>query len=111
MTALQKLQAALEVFRSHDELITSQRIEVFVLVALRMRISREDVKDELGLSMGGAYRNLMALTDQTYATNWGRKQGIGLLTVEDDPVESRRKSWILSPKGKRVAGQLKELLA
>jgi DNA-binding MarR family transcriptional regulator len=106
MTPLQRLAQALEVFRSHDEIIPSQRIEVFLLAALRHKVTREDTGEALNMSRSAAFRHLMALSDEAYIINATRKQGIGLLHAGDDPAESRRKIWTLTAKGKRVAAQV-----
>ena len=111
MSSLNKLQSALEVFRSHDELIPSQRIEAFLLVAMRKRMTMQQVADDLGVGLTSASRNLKALGEQDYKINRQTFPGLGLVKSRRDPIEGRRLIWEVTHKGKRVATQLSQILA
>ena len=110
MVPLHRLKFALATFRAYDEIIPSQRIEVFLLVALRGHVTREDVCEEIGVGKASAYRNLMALSAGSYVINVARHQGLELLTAEPDPIDSRRTRWRLSAKGERVTRQLDDII-
>jgi len=110
MSVLLNYYRALEVFRSRDDLIPVQRVATFLLVAMRGKVTREDVADALGQSSTSAYRNLMALSEGPYRLNAARKEGMGLLQVREDEYETRRLVWTLSAKGQRLKTQIEELL-
>jgi hypothetical protein len=104
------MMRAIEICRSHDEKMPVQRVEVFLLVCMRGRLTREQAAEDLGISTGGAYRNLMALCSGEYYTNTGQRAAIGWLEVGPDDIESRRLSWTLSAKGRRVKEQMERVL-
>lgn len=111
MTSTRHLLKAMEVVRSFDDKMPIQRLTTFLFVVGRGRASREEVASSLGQSLGSAYRNLMALSDQEYSINIATKQGIGWLTFQHDVAdEPRRLVWTVASRGQRVVDQLEGIL-
>ena len=110
MSPLMKVQRVLDVFRSHDEIMPSQRIEAFLLVAMRKRMTTEQIAEDLGIHLSAARRNLAALGEHPYRINLQEWQGLGWLKCAPDPNEPRRMSWTLTTQGKRIVEQIETII-
>lgn len=110
MSPLLKMMRAMELFQTQRDEVPIQRIEAFLLVAMRRRMTRNEIAEALGVHLSSAKRNLEALTTNTYKINFKTYQGAGLLAEERDTVDSRRFVYTLTNKGQRVADQITAIL-
>jgi DNA-binding MarR family transcriptional regulator len=94
-------------FRKFDSEMPMQMASVFLRVAMQPGITIKELMTLEDISQSSASRNVAALSD------WNRahKPGHGLIKAVEDPYERRRKIVDLTPKGKRVAATMNDLLA
>ena len=103
---MQKLAQAVELFRTHDKEIPAQVIATFLYVASHDDCLKSDLEKELMFSTASGSRNTDWLSD-FHRLN---KAGLGLLIKYRDPTNRRKQILKLSPKGRILAKQLKQLL-
>ena len=106
---MEKLLKAMELFRSHDPEIPAQVISVFLYIASHDDCSKVQLQDkEVGLNMpsASASRN----TDWLSEFHRLNKAGLGLLIKYRDPSNRRKQIVKLSPKGRILVNQLKQIL-
>ena len=110
MSPLLRLHRILELFQVRNEDVPVQRIEAFLLVAMRQRATRQEIADALNLSLSAAKRNLEALSTYRYKINLKTFDGLGLLREEPDPADTRRLVYSLTNKGASVADQIRAMM-
>jgi DNA-binding MarR family transcriptional regulator len=96
----------LEELRKVDSEMPLQMAATFMTVANEEGITMKLLGEKLGISQSSCSRNVAALS-KFHRLN---KPGHDLLYATEDPEERRRKIVKLTPKGKRVAESLLEIL-
>lgn len=96
----------LEELRKIDAEMPLQMATAFLTVASEEGITMKRLGEKLGISQSSCSRNVAALS-KYHRLN---KPGHDLLYATEDPEERRRKIVKLTPKGKRVAETLLEIL-
>lgn len=96
----------LEEFRKLDSDMPLQTAATFLSVANEEGITMKSLGERLGISQSSCSRNVAALSKH-HRLN---KPGHDLVYATEDPEERRRKIVKLTPKGKRVAETLLEIL-
>lgn len=103
---LDQLGRALDAFASINPThFPLHHAQVFLAVATRGKCTYADIETELGLSNPSVSRTVTAL-GPVHRTG---RDGYHLLDMEPDPREGRRFLVMLSPKGKALLRQLKNL--
>ena len=103
---MQKLAQAVELFRTHDKEIPAQVIATFLYVASHDDCFKGDLEKALAFSTASGSRN----TDWLSEFHRLNKAGLGLLIKYRDPTNRRRQIVKLSPKGRILVNQLKQIL-
>ena len=101
-----KLAQAIEHFRTLDKEIPAQVIATFLYVASHDDCSKVDLEKALSFSSASGSRN----TDWLSAFHRLNKPGLGLIIKYRDPNNRRRQVLQLSPKGRKLVQELKEIL-
>lgn len=98
---------AMEEFRKLDAEMPMQQAVVFLHVVLLPGITMKALGEATGLSQSSCSRNVAALSQ------WHRlgEAGHDLVVATEDPAERRRKVVHLTPKGKRVAASINEIMS
>jgi DNA-binding MarR family transcriptional regulator len=65
-------------------------------------VTVSDIATHAGLAQSSASRNVAALSGR----HWLKRPGLGLVQLESDPNDIRKKLVTLTPKGKKVIEQL-----
>ncbi len=91
-----------EILRAVDGLMPVQIAHSFVAIALRPRITMEQLGLLVDLSQSACSRNVGTLGQG----RGGEKRGHDLVDVERDPEDGRRFLMVLSDKGRRIAREL-----
>lgn len=104
-TPLLVVSAALEAFRefTKDGDVQVQTIQIFLKIVLAgdASISYVDLEKVVGISQAAISRNIKKLTAGPRETS-----GYGLITVELDPYDSRRRIIKISQKGKDLVAAM-----
>jgi DNA-binding MarR family transcriptional regulator len=95
-----------EELRKVDSDMPLQMAATFVMVANNEGITMKDLGQRLGMAQSTCSRNVAALS-KVHRLN---KPGHDLLYATEDPAERRRKIVKLTPKGKRVAESILEIM-
>ena len=103
---MQKLAQAVELFRTHDKEIPAQVIATFLYVASHDDCAKVDLEKALAFSSASGSRN----TDWLSEFHRLNKAGLGLLIKYRDPTNRRKQIVKLSPKGRILVNQLKQIL-
>jgi len=101
-----KLAKAIEHFRTFDKEIPAQVIATFLYVASHDDCSKVDLEKALAFSTASGSRNTDYLSD-FHRLN---KAGLGLIAKYRDQTNRRRQILKLSPKGRILVKQLKDIL-
>tara|TARA_R100001443_G_scaffold26797_2_gene40108 strand:- start:3441 stop:3815 length:375 start_codon:yes stop_codon:yes gene_type:complete len=101
-----KLAQAIEHLRTFDKEIPAQVIATFLYVASHDDCSKIDLEKALAFSTASGSRNTDWLSD-FHRLN---KAGLGLITKTRDPSNRRKQILKLSPKGRILVQQLKNIL-
>ncbi len=100
-TPLSKLSTALEAFREFtgDGDVQVQTIQIFLKIVLAgdATANFDDISRVTGVSQAAVSRNIKKM-----AKGPRQSAGYGLLIVELDPYDSRRRVITLSPRGKEL---------
>jgi DNA-binding MarR family transcriptional regulator len=105
---LQRMLAALRLFRSLDEVIPASAVETFLVVAdIDAGVTRKEIMNRCGMSYTSAYRNLMILAEDHPQAG---RRGLKLLEKRKDPDEPRRNLWRLSPRGRDLRQRVLDTL-
>lgn len=104
--ALVALFAAIEELRKIDPELPTQHAAAFITVAFQPGITMKEMADRLGISQSSSSRIVAALG------KWHRlgKPGYDLVEASEDPAERRRKIMHLTPKGRRIAVALSNIM-
>lgn len=103
---MQKLAQAVELFRTHDKEIPAQVIATFLYVASHDDCLKVDLEKALAFSSASGSRN----TDWLSEFHRLNKAGLGLIIKYRDPTNRRKQILKLSPKGRILVNQLKQIL-
>ena len=101
-----KLARAIEHFRTLDKEIPAQVIATFLYVASHDDCAKVDLEKALAFSSASGSRN----TDWLSEFHRLNKAGLGLLIKYRDPTNRRKQIVKLSPKGRILVNQLKQIL-
>ncbi|MBO8239807.1 winged helix-turn-helix transcriptional regulator [Prochlorococcus marinus XMU1412] len=101
-----KLAQAIEHFRTLDKEIPAQVIATFLYVASHDDCSKVDLEKALAFSTASGSRN----TDWLSAYHRLNKPGLGLIIKYRDPNNRRKQVLQLSPKGRKLVQELKQIL-
>ena len=101
-----KLAQAIEHFRTLDKEIPAQVIATFLYVASHDDCSKVDLEKALAFSNASGSRN----TDWLSAFHRLNKPGLGLIIKYRDPTNRRKQVLQLSPKGRKLVQELKQIL-
>ena len=95
-----------EQFRGIDARMQAQTIQTFLWVAGHDDMPMKDLSDALHISQSSVSRNVSALS------KWLRTHDAGpdLVEAYEDPFERRRKIVRLTPRGKKLAGRVEEIM-
>lgn len=106
MATLNSLTRCLEELRKLDEQMPMQRAVIFLLIAQHKSCTMQQLSEWTGHSVSTCNRNTAALS----TTHWNGKPGLGVVSMEPDPNEPRRKLITLSASGRRIVASLEEYL-
>ena len=101
-----KLAKAIEHFRTFDKEIPAQVIATFLYVASHDDCFKGDLEKALAFSTASGSRNTDYLSD-FHRLN---KPGLGLIAKYRDQTNRRRQILKLTPKGRILVKQLKDIL-
>ena len=105
---LEKVHGAFECIRLLDREMPGQVVSIFLYVASHDGCHKQALEAELGLTTASASRNTDILSGKgRTGTN---REGLGLITKEEDPSNGRRQILRLTPEGKRLAQTMKLLI-
>ncbi len=104
---LRMLQLVMNALRVVDDAMPVQTFSVFLEVARRDGIGVSEVAGKVGVSQSSASRNVAALSDR----HWLKRPGLGLVTLEMNPEDIRRKIVALTPKGIKLVKQLSHIVS
>lgn len=91
-----------EFLRIIDNDMPIQTAATFLIIAQHEGLSAVEIKERLGMASSTASRNIAALSERHRLG----KPGYGLVLQREDPLDRRRKTHHLTPKGRRLLGQL-----
>jgi DNA-binding MarR family transcriptional regulator len=100
------LAAVCDEFKRFDPGMPLGRLEAFVLVVLHEGKSLKDLCQMSGQPQSTLSRHLLDLGEH----NRLREPGLGLVEWRIDPYELRKKQYLLTPKGRDLAGRLLKIL-
>lgn len=105
LIALTTLSAALVAFKEFtgDQDVQVQAVQTFLKIATSINPNAEDITAAIGLSKSTASRNLKKL-----ATGPRAQRGYGLITVELDPYDGRKRLIKLSVRGHELIRFIEE---
>lgn len=101
-----RLWRAVELVRQAQEEMPAQRISILLLIAQREGITYNELMDQTGLAHSTISRNIAALS----AIDRHGNPGLDFVAAVPDLREPRRKSLVLTPKGKRFCRSLEAQL-
>ncbi len=97
--AVRKLSHVIDELRKLDPEMPAQRMAAFLTIAMREGVSVIEMANLTGQATSSATRNLQSLgVDKAIGKRIG-KNGVGLVRLESDPVDGRRKNCYLTPLG------------
>lgn len=103
---LDQLARALDAFAVHEPThLYLHHVQVFLEVARHNRRTYDEVAKTLSITPASVSRIALSLSD----THRKGHPGLSLLEIHRDPEEGRRFVLVLSPKGKALARQLRNL--
>lgn len=105
LIALNTISSALQAFKEFtgDHDVQVQAVETFLKIATTRSPSVEDIIKTIGLSRSATSRNLTKL-----AVGPKAQQGYGLITVEQDPADRRKRVIGLSVRGHELIRFIEE---
>lgn len=101
-TILKRLTLIMEEFRAIDPEFPTQAASCFLYIARCPGITMKDLADEVLMSQSSVSRNVGALGKR----HRYKKQPYGLVVLEEDPIDTRRKTAKLTPKGEKLIQKL-----
>ena len=100
--SIRKISYVVDELRKLDPEMPAQRIATYLTIALREGISVVEMSNLTGQSTSSSTRNLQSLgVDKVTGKRLG-KNGVGLVRLESDPVDGRKKNCYLTPLGHAV---------
>ena len=102
-----RLLGALEPFRVLRATMPLQYVTAFLLVAEEEGLGVVDYARRAGVSISVMSRHLLDIGERDRYMN----EGFGLITSRDNPMELRRKEFMLTDKGRAVFHKIKRSLA
>jgi DNA-binding MarR family transcriptional regulator len=103
---IRKVAAILTTFRALNPTMSIQVAHTFLLVALYEGSSLTEITQLSGFKFPTVSRNILDLGTR----NRKREPGLGLVEATFAPLELRRKSVKLTPKGKALLSQLNDII-
>ena len=103
---VEQLLEAINLIRILDREVPAQVLACFFYVASHDNCHKQALEEELDMPTASASRN----TDWLSKAHRLNKPGLDLIIKETDPSNRRRVTLRLSPKGKMLIKQLKEVL-
>lgn len=110
MQTAKKLSSVLSTLRQVDSDLSIVSAHTFALVALAgdQGVYQMDLVDRLGVSKAAVSRAIAALSDRRRTTKG--QGGYGLVSLEADPDDIRRKFVRVTPKGKKLLSDIAEVI-
>lgn len=105
---LRKLDRVFSQFRDIEDLMPITLAHALVIVGLNEGKSLQELADIGGISISNFSRYVLALSDRTRTGGLG--SGYGLVVREQDPLNLRKNSYYLSPKGRLFLEEINEVL-
>ena len=109
MDALMKLDRLIDLFRAMDQNLPTQVVSVFLAVARSKEpLETRRLPDLTGMTQSSVNRALIYLQD----THWGdrKKPGLKLIIQKVHPLDARMREASLTPKGRKLAAQIEEII-
>lgn len=103
---LHTLLRVVNAVRLIDDTMPVQTLSVLLGVAQKGPVSVNELATLTGLSQSATSRNAAALSD----LHWLKRPGLGLVQLDVDPMELRKKLVTLTPKGQKFVDQLVGLI-
>jgi DNA-binding MarR family transcriptional regulator len=104
---LEKVHKAFELLRLKEREMPGQVVSCFLYIASHENCHKQSLEEALQLSSASSSR----ATDILSKGRRGRKQpGLALITKVEDPDDSRRQTLQLTPDGKLLAQQFKDII-
>lgn len=104
---LERVHNAFEVIRLLDREMPGQVVSCFLYIASHNGCHKQALEQELGFTTASSSRNTDLLSDGRVGRN---AEGLGLIKKEPDPSDRRRFMLTLTPKGEKIANQMKKLI-
>lgn len=107
--AVMKMERVIDLFRAMDNVLPSQVISVFLVVARsREPLETRHLPNLTGLTQSSVNRALTYLRH----THWSdkKKPGLNLITQKVHPLDARQREASLTPKGRKLAQQIDEII-
>lgn len=92
----------MEEFRKINPEIQMQAAAAFVTAAMYPEATLQEIADRLGVSGSSVTRNLRTFAPGKVRVSGKVRDGHGLLTVHEDPMDRRKRFTKLTPAGRRV---------
>lgn len=110
---IKALDAALKVVdavrRVCEDTMPSQQLAAFLFIAKNDGCSMADLAEYMDQAQSSISRAAAALSvHNTLSRN--KKKGYGLVKAEEDPRERRRKLLKLTPKGRKLAEEISDII-
>lgn len=119
MTAFRNLLRAVEEFRKLDPVMPAQMIAHFLIIADRCdavsdrsfdHLSMKELSNLTGMSQSSTSRIVQYFGKVWKTSKEGSVSGLDLVEAYENPEERRQKLVRLTPKGKRIAQSLREII-
>ena len=115
--SIDKLLEAIELIRNNNPTNGSQEISISVLCTLlyvgsRNECHKQALEEDLEMTRASTSRNtdMLSKHHRLLIPSGRRKPGLGLIKKEPDISDKRRSVLTLTPKGKELITQLKDVL-
>lgn len=105
--ALNTLAAALQAFTNftREPDVQIQTVQSFLVIALGGNPSRDELARQIGLTQAAASRNLKKMCEAPRG-----QAGYGLITMDLDPMDHRRRTIRLTARGHELVRHIEEAL-
>lgn len=100
--AIRKVSYVIDELRKLDPEMPAQRVATYLTIAQREGISVVEMSNLTGQSTSSSTRNLQSLGVNKLVGKRLGKNGVGLVRLEADPIDGRKKNCYLTPLGHTV---------
>lgn len=103
---IQNFLTGMQLLRELDPEIQAQSVCILLLIADKPGQSMREIADSLGVDLSAITRNVYKL-----GKNPRSSEGFGLVTVEVDPSDTRRKPLHLTKRGEEFIAKFKKAIS